>query len=841
MNHISTSLSHLENSSEFLCSVTDKELRFLHTNHLFQKYFGLENQKLEGRPFQEVVHSFQLDKFIQAKDACVSEPGKVINIEIKTLGNNNDQNWFRWEVIALKDNAGTVTGIQFIGTDITKQKKAEQEIIQQAILLDNISDAVVSTDLNFCIKSWNFSAEMLLGLSRENALDKYYADIFKLITPGNKPAEVVEKIITSGFWKGELGLVGKNGNSMYLQTSFSTIKNASGTALGYIIVGRDITEEKKVREKLAFKQEQFKSFMENAPLLAWINDEDGTLYFMNSFFKKAFNLEDNAIGKNIFTFYPEAMRPYCKASDEKVLSSNQSIETVEEGLDNNGNKLYYKIYKFPVQGNGSKRLIGGQAIDITAITQSKQDLIREKNQFVSFMENTPLLAWIMDEDGILHYMNSRYKASSNFKDEYIGTDIHDLYPEPIREKAKQSIKEVLSTNKNIEYQYSYVDETGKARYFNACKFPIVAADGRRYVGGQSIEVTDALHTENELKKSYERFEYAGKATRDVLWDWDMATNKIQRFGGYNTLFGHEMMDDLMEFNTNNVHPEDADAVAKSWQEAVNNGATRWQNEFRYRCADGSYKNVVDQAYIIRDEKGKAVRMIGSMQDVTEERRLQKEILEVEVKKKSDVLSAVIEAQEKERKEISSELHDNVNQLLAAAMLFLKTAGKQNTEATGLIEQSLEYVSKAVNEIRSLSHVLNPGALKVNGIFYALSDFTKKITIPGKFEATVKADLSFNESIINQSLKLTLYRIVQESMNNILKHSGADKVSIYLACSENKVLLNIIDNGNGFDMNTIKRGMGLINISSRVENAGGRVEIISSAGNGCSVNVEIPIA
>ena len=840
MNHISTSLSHLENSSEFLCSITDKDMRFLHSNQLFQKYFGLENKNIAGKPFQEVINSFQVEKFIQAKDACVSEPGKVISIEIKTL-NHNEQSWFRWEIIALTGNDNKVSGIQFVGTDITKQKTAEQEILQQNILLDNISDAVVSTDLNFCIKSWNFSAEILLGLNREKALDKYYADIFKLTTPGNESASVVEKIITTGFWKGEMGLAGKNGKIMYLQTSVSTVKNTSGMPIGYIVVGRDITEEKKVRESLAFKQQQFTSFMENAPLLAWINDEDGTLYFMNSLFKDIFSLSDTAIGKNIFDLYPESMKENCKASDEQVLKTNESVEAFEEGMDNNGNKVYYKVYKFPVQGKGGRRLIGGQAIDITDMTVSRQELIREKNQFASFMENTPLLAWIMDENGVLHYMNSKYKASSNFSGEELGTDIHHLYPGAIQEKARLSIAEVLSSNKNIEYQYSYTDENGNPRYFNACKFPIRSLDGKRFIGGQSIEVTQELLTKKELEKTNERFEYATQATRDVIWDWDIEQNKIQRFGGYNILFGHEMMEDLMDFNTHNIHPEDADAVAQSWQHALNEGESRWQNEFRYRCADGSYKYVIDQAYIIRNESGKAVRMIGSMQDVTEERRLQKEILDGEVKKKSDVLNAILEAQEKERNEISAELHDNVNQLLAAAMLFLKTASKQCGEQTTLIDQSLEYVNKAVSEIRSLSHSLNPGALKVNGLFYALSDFTKKITIPGKFEANLKADISFDEALISQSLKLTLYRIVQESTNNILKHSGADDLLIYLACREKMVVLNITDNGSGFDVAKVKKGMGLVNIYSRAEHVGGTVDIISSPGNGCTIKIEVPLS
>ena len=840
MNHISTSLSHLENSSEFLCSITDKDMRFLHSNQLFQKHFGLQNKDIAGKPFQEVINSFQVEKFIQAKNACISEPGKVISIEIKTV-NQNEENWFRWEIIALKDERSIISGIQFIGTDITKQKKTEQEILQQNILLDNISDAVVSTDLNFCIKSWNFSAEILLGLNREKALDKHYEDIFKLSTPGSESAAVIEKIVNTGFWKGELGLTGNTGDIMYLETSVSTVKNKIGIPIGYIVVGRDITAEKKVRESLAYKQQQFKSFMENAPLLAWINDEDGTLYFMNSFFKNSFKLKENAIGKNIFELYPEDMRANCKASDEHVLKTNESLETFEEGVDEHGNKIYYKVYKFPVQGKGGRRLVGGQAIDITDMTVSRQELIKEKNQFASFMENTPLLAWIMDENGVLHYMNSKYKVSSNFTGNEIGKDIHHLYPEAIQEKAKQSIAEVLSENTNIEYQYSYIDDAGNPRYFNACKFPILSLDGKKFIGGQSIEVTQELLTQKELQKTNERFEYATQATRDVIWDWDIKQNKIQRFGGYNILFGHEMMDDLMEFNTHNIHPEDADAVAQSWQHALNEGASRWQNEFRYRCADGSYKNVIDQAYIIRDADGKALRMIGSMQDVTEERRLQKELIEIEVKKKSDVLTAILEAQEKERKEISSELHDNVNQLLAAAMLFLKTASKQSGEQTAMIDQSLEYVNKAVNEIRSLSHSLSPGALKVNGLFYALSDFTKKITIPGKFEANLKADISFNEDQINQSLKLTLYRIVQESINNILKHSGADEVLIHLSCRENVIALTITDNGTGFDVANNKKGMGLINIYSRAENVGGFVDIISSPGNGCTIKVEVPLS
>ena len=171
-------------------------------------------------------------------------------------------------------------------------------------------------------------------------------------------------------------------------------------------------------------------------------------------------------------------------------------------------------------------------------------------------------------------------------------------------------------------------------------------------------------------------------------------------------------------------------------------------EYKYLCADGSYKNVIDQAYIIRDENGKAVRVIGSMADVTEERSLQNQVFKTEMQKKKDVINAVINAQEKERHELSAELHDNVNQLLAASILYLKTARKQDIIEEELISQSQEYIEKAVNEIRSISHNLIPGDLKLHGLSSALNALTGKLQIPKTFEVKLVCE-KIDENKIEQ--------------------------------------------------------------------------------------------
>ncbi len=602
----------------------------------------------------------------------------------------------------------------------------------------------------------------------------------------------------------------------------------------------NINNEKSSRIYLKKERQQFESFMENAPLLAWITDEDGILYYMNTLFKNAFRLDDDCIGKNIYDYCRDSMKANFYASDQQVLSTNTSVETFEEGEDESGEKVFFQVFKFGIESFNKERLIGSQALNITSRVKDKLEMIKEKDQFQSFMENAPILAWIVDEDGILMYMNTRSKNSFNYTSEHIGKKIGERYPASEREKILLPEPGILSDNKCLDFLHDWRDDNGETHYYRTYKFPIRNINGKRLVGGQSIEITDELRAKYSMEKSNELFEYAGKATRDIFWDWNLKSNLITRSGGYEILFGYPTSKGPEHYNNNNIHPQDKALVTKSLNKAINATDARWQKEYRYLCADGAHKIVIDQAYIIRDCNGHAIRLIGSMQDVTEERHLQRQVLEAEIQKKKDVVTAVIDAQEKERKELSYELHDNVNQLLAASVLYLKTAQKQSSVSEAHIKQSLEYLQKAINEIRNISHNLNPDNLIINGLAAGLKLLTEKLHIPDKFEVTLTLGSFIDEMKTSQSLKLAIYRIVQEKINNVLRHADASKVTIYLAEENNELVLTVTDNGKGFDAATAKKGLGLINIYNRAETFGGFAEVISSPGTGCTMHVKIPI-
>ncbi len=714
--------SHLENSSEFLWGLTDINFRILQTNHLFQKQFGLENKNWKGRLFQDVVQNFQVEKFLRANNECIHNPGKTISIEIKTT-TAAEENWFRWEVSAISDEKNNVTGIRFLGTDVTKQKKAEQKLLQQTILLDNISDAIISTDTNFFIKTWNHKAAIIFNLKCENENNNSLHNISKLNFVNDCENNFKKMIRNNGFWNGDVLIEKNNEVKYYLQTTVNAIKDHEGRITGFAAVSRDISKEQTIKNKFVSEQKK-----------------------------------------------------------------------------------------------------------------SKLDLVKEQKQFKSFMENAPLVAWITDSNGVLLYMNTLFKQLYNYTDANLNKKIS-----PITECQKVLLpdKDVIPKNKSIEFFHKCLDANKNVHYYRTFKFPIQDVEGNLLEGGQSVEITAELEAEQALKKSNELFEYAAKATRDVIWDWDLAEDKIRRTAGYENLFGYEMSNFYEQHNLDKIHKDDVPVVAKSVEEAFKKNDSRWQMEYRYRCADGSYKIIIDQAYLIRNKDGKVVRVIGSMQDVTEERDLQKQILITEKQKKKDVVNAVIDAQEKERNELSAELHDNVNQLLAAAILYLKTAQKQDDSKEELITHSLDYVQKAVDELRNISRNLTPAELKMNGLSAALKVFAEKLHIANNFEVTFLVK-KINENKISASLQLALYRIVQEVMNNILKHANANEVIIRLSESKNILHLKITDNGKGFDPFLIKKGLGITNIHNRAENFGGNAEIISLPGKGCSWHISVPL-
>jgi len=205
-------------------------------------------------------------------------------------------------------------------------------------------------------------------------------------------------------------------------------------------------------------------------------------------------------------------------------------------------------------------------------------------------------------------------------------------------------------------------------------------------------------------------------------------------------------------------------------------------------------------------------------------------------------SAVIEAEENERARVAKDLHDGIGQLLSSAKLSLTAVTLPSNDAQGqLLNNSLQVLDQATQEVRSISHNLMPAALMELGLKEALEDMVLKINESKLLN--IKFSIVGIEARLHAPIEVAVYRVVQEVINNMMKHSKADQIEINLTGIENTLHLSISDNGVGFEkeMITKSKGLGWKSVFSRIAMLKGNIEVDTQPGKGTNINIQFAIA
>lgn len=356
-------------------------------------------------------------------------------------------------------------------------------------------------------------------------------------------------------------------------------------------------------------------------------------------------------------------------------------------------------------------------------------------------------------------------------------------------------------------------------------------------------ITTNIKEQKQLEESLKRYQILSMATMEGMWDWNILTGQLYYNSNIKLLFGYDDKD-LQEGYSwwkANIHPDDRDKVLDKMNSALHiPHVTSIHNEYRFVCEDGSIKIITDLFSILRDEEGRAFRLIVSMKDVTEQRHLQQQLAEKEIIYRRQLARTVLDTQENERKKLAEELHDNVNQLLGVVKLYIEHSITNEKIRDGLLKKSNEYIDKVIEELRTLSKNLAPPLLAELGLEHSLIGMAE--TIEEVQPITIRVDfVNFDELRLMDGHKLMLYRIVQEQLNNIVKHAQARNVTVHLEQMEDKIMLSITDDGIGADLSIDStQGMGLRNIRNRIELYQGKVHIDTAPEKGFVLNVEFEI-
>jgi two-component system sensor histidine kinase UhpB len=341
-----------------------------------------------------------------------------------------------------------------------------------------------------------------------------------------------------------------------------------------------------------------------------------------------------------------------------------------------------------------------------------------------------------------------------------------------------------------------------------------------------------------LRESEERYRALFNNNPMPMWVFDPATLRFLEVNEAAIQHYGYSYDEFLSRTILAIRPsEDAELLASELYKGLLDPGKMKKGVWRHVKKSGELLFAEIATHAIEFRNKAAILVLAN--DVTEKIRLENELNEQRVSKQRQITEAVINAQEKERTEIGKELHDNVNQILGATNLYINTAMTDEDIRQELLERSTLYISNAINEIRKISKSLITPGLREIGLIESVEDIVEDVKM-AKY-MNVKLDINhFSEDDIDDRLKLTIFRIIQEQLNNIIKHARATEVLIRLNVEGQDMLLTVADNGVGFDTSRHRKGVGITNITSRVELVNGKVEIISKPGGGCKLQVSIPL-
>jgi two-component system sensor histidine kinase UhpB len=346
----------------------------------------------------------------------------------------------------------------------------------------------------------------------------------------------------------------------------------------------------------------------------------------------------------------------------------------------------------------------------------------------------------------------------------------------------------------------------------------------------------------KVVENNERYNTIIKATNDTIWDWDLRTNEFIWNEGIANTFGYPFGKEInnVKWYHQKIHPQDRKQFTAKVKQYLTSNVDHWQEEYRLKTADGSYKDVYDRGYILKNEQQIPYRIIGAIIDVSAQKRKQNDFIKDRLHLQKLIAKATIQTHELERKEIGVELHENINQVLATACLCINFAMNEDTKREDLLLKSKECLSQAISKIQNLTQSLVPSALFDIGLKEALEEMIAEIYKSHGLQITlVTKEDAFKK--LSGSKKLTIYRIVQEQINNIIKHSQAKEAQIELRTGRNSFYMTIKDNGVGFDPTNNYHGQGFANIITRLQMHEGKLDIRTAPQQGYTLNIEIPFA
>jgi PAS domain S-box-containing protein len=522
--------------------------------------------------------------------------------------------------------------------------------------------------------------------------------------------------------------------------------------------------------------------------------------------------------------FPTNARPFSPddqavAEDELLLTDGRTIRRMSVILRDEGNVRWGRLHSFE---------------DITEYRQTREALRESEERFKSFMDHTPALAWLKDEQGRYMYANRRWEEQFGFsRNEWRHLTDEMLYPFDLARQCREGDQEVLGSGKPYEAMEFSRDPSGTRRCWWIWKFPFQGGRGTRYVGGIAIDVTERTLAEQSLQESEQRYHalYEDNPTMYFTLAIDGTVLSVNRYGASQLGYApHELIGDSV---LDVFHREDHALVLEQLTACQKNVTKTISWELRKIRKDGTGLWVRECARAVPDPKGNLVVLVVC-EDITERKLAEKALLRAQAR---------MQAIQAERERLAHDLHDNIIQRLYAIGMGLEEGryrikdGAQALPVSGLLARTIGELNLVIDDVRNFIGGKDPLHL-VNASTVA-AQFRKLARKAARGPViTVQIDEGATEQMPTLEAK-NLYLIAREAVSNILRHSRAAHGAVRLRAENDLLVLTIQDDGIGFEPARAAGRFGLKTMKARAKKIGARFRLRSRDRKGTVIMVELP--
>jgi PAS domain S-box-containing protein len=352
---------------------------------------------------------------------------------------------------------------------------------------------------------------------------------------------------------------------------------------------------------------------------------------------------------------------------------------------------------------------------------------------------------------------------------------------------------------------------------------------------RTVQLTRQLQdSEAALRASEERMTLAADAARVGMWIGDLAGKHIWVTDKCRELFGLQSKGEVTyEDFVQRIHPEDRAARARAIEQAAKTGSA-YTAEYRVLLPDGAVRWIVSRGRVEGSDSSQPIRMLGVCLDVSERREAESAARELS--------GRLIHAQEDERRRIARDLHDDLTQRLAILSVELELLGRVEPggDAGAEARRMAGQLREVSADVHKLAYQLHPAKLDQLGLVTTARSWCRDLSQQSGL--TIDFSAEHVPPDLSPDVSLCLYRIIQESLHNVVRHSHSTAARVELVGEGDDLRLTVTDEGQGFDVHEARRtgGLGLLSMQERMRLLHGTMAVYSTPGHGASVEASVPL-